>query len=714
MRRRGAVWLAWGICGIPLVLAVLIWLLNTKNAAWANEPEPLGISPLFAAGVLLVFSIPAALIVSRQPRNPIGWLLAAIGYGVGVADFASEYGFYTVLTAPGALPAAIPVLWLGNALGLWLTLASVPLLLLLFPDGRLPSRGWRPVAWATLATLTISRAAGVLDPRTRNLGGDPRLPENPTGIHGWETTLGTVQALSGLLFLAFLFVSLTAVGVRFRRAAGVERQQLKWFAYGALALVLTFIGFNLLSSVGLFVLILLGFGVFTGCVAVAMLRYRLYDIDQLITRTVVYGLLTVLATAVYLAIVVGIGTLVGSRGKPNLFLTIVATAVIAVAFQPARDRSRRLANRLVYGKRATPYEVLSGFSRGMARASTDDSLQRMACLVVEATGAVQATVWLRLGEVLQPQASWPQTGPSPQPIALEGRGVEEALAEIQPRSRSFPVGTEEEVLGALTVTVSPREPLTLAGEKLVTDLATQTGLGLRFQRVKERALFARVLASFLPPEVAELVEASPSALSLREELEATIVFSDIRGFSSLAERLPPRQVAEVVGRHLAAMVEVVTSHGGVLDKFAGDAVMAVFGAPRPTQDHAQRALACAAAMQRRQLALNDEAEQAGLPTSQIGIGINTGTVVAGTLGGPGRLDYTVLGDAVNIAQRLQSEAVGGEILASAMTVQQSGTDRAEPAGFKHLKGREHPVEVYRIRWVDTSTAQRSGETAHAE
>ena len=151
------------------------------------------------------------------------------------------------------------------------------------------------------------------------------------------------------------------------------------------------------------------------------------------------------------------------------------------------------------------------------------------------------------------------------------------------------------------MTVSPREPLTPASEKLITDLAAQTGLGLRFQRMKERALFARALASFLPPEVADLVEASPSALSLREELEATILFSDIRGFSSLAERLPPREVAEVVGRHLAAMVEVVTSNGGVLDKFAGDAVMAVFGAPRPAADHAQRALACAAAMQRRQV-----------------------------------------------------------------------------------------------------------------
>ena len=107
-------------------------------------------------------------------------------------------------------------------------------------------------------------------------------------------------------------------------------------------------------------------------------------------------------------------------------------------------------------------------------------------------------------------------------------------------------------------------------------------------------------------------------------------------------------------------------------------------------------------------------EHAGLPAFQIGIGINTGTVIAGTLGGPGRLDYTVLGDAVNIAQRLQSEAVGGEILAAAVTVRQAGTDRAEPVGRKRLKGRQELVEVYRIRWLDVPTAQQPGETAYAE
>ena len=130
--------------------------------------------------------------------------------------------------------------------------------------------------------------------------------------------------------------------------------------------------------------------------------------------------------------------------------------------------------------------------------------------------------------------------------------------------------------------------------------------------------------------------------------------------------------------------------------------MAVFGAPREAADHARRALACAAAMQRRQVILNADADRLDLPSFEIGIGVNTGIVIAGTLGGPGRLDYTVLGDPVNIAQRLQATAVGGEILATAATVREAGADQAEPVGLKQLKGRQEPVATYRIRWDQTS------------
>jgi class 3 adenylate cyclase len=664
------------------------------------------------AGALVAFPAVGALVAARQPRNPIGWQLLAVGALFMSQVVADAYAFYALATAPGSLPGGLVVAWLQALAFAPIIWVLVILLPLYFPTGRLLSPRWRLVAWAGAAFMILAIVGNGLLPNTVEVS-RIGVVRNPFAVPSATQVLGLLNTLSTVLLLPSIGGAVAAVVVRFRRASGAERAQLKWFLYAAALTPLPFVAYSLSPRISNVLFAVIG-PLVPLSVGIAILRYRLYDIDLLITRTVVYGLLTAMVTVVYLAVVVGIGTLVGSRGKPNLFLSIVATALVAAAIQPARERSRRLANRLVYGKRATPYEILSEYSRPTAGASTDGSLQRLARLVVEATGAVQATVWLRLGDALQPQASWPQTTPAPQSVALAGRGVEQALLATQPKSRAFAVGHEDELLGALTLTVSPAEPLTPAGEKLIGDLAAQTGLGLQFERVKERALFARALASFLPPEVAELVETSPAALALREELEATIVFSDIRGFSTLAERLPPRQVAEVVGRHLTAMVEVVTGHGGVLDKFAGDAVMAVFGAPRPAEDHARRALGCAVAMQRRQAALNDEAASAGLPAFQIGIGVNTGTVIAGTLGGAGRLDYTVLGDAVNVAQRLQSEAGGGEILAAAVTVRQSGTDRAEPVGRKRLKGRQHLVDVYRIRWVDTPTAEQPGPTAYAE
>jgi class 3 adenylate cyclase/cytochrome b subunit of formate dehydrogenase len=720
MKRRWLLRLAWALWGFVVASLAVDMLVAVVD--WAGTAAHGGVFIFVAfTAFVLAFSTVGVLIVTRQPGNPVGWLLSACAVGYALAGLTQTYAGYGLAARPNVFPGATLADWAASWMFLTGAGPAATFLLLLFPTGKLLSRRWRAVGWLAGAGMALIVVSTALAPGP--IGGDRQAPANPVGIPGREQALRVAATVGGVALSIAIFGSVVSLIVRFRRARLVERQQLKWLSYAAVLVgVAVLVGqlvFTVWGSTPLTTNVVNA--VTTGSLAcvpvavgIAILRYRLYDIDYLISRTLSYALLTGVITAVYLAVVVVIGTLIGSRGKPNLPLIIVGTAVVAVAIQPARERSRQVANRLVYGKRATPYEILSEFSRGMAGASTDDSLLRMARLVVEATGAVKATVWLRLGDMLQPQAAWPQAGPLPEPIALEGRDLEEALVVPEARGHAFPVAYEDELLGALTVTTSPSEPLTLGGEQLIADLATRTGLGLRFERMKERALFARALASFLPPEVAELVEASPSALSLREELEATILFSDIRGFSTLAERLPPREVAEVVGRHLTAMVEVVTSHGGVLDKFAGDAVMAVFGAPRPTQDHAQRALGCAVAMQRRQATLNGDAERGGLPVFQIGIGVNTGTVIAGTLGGPGRLDYTVLGDAVNVAQRLQSEAVGGEILASAITVGQAGTDRAEPVGLKHLKGRQELVDVYRIRWADTPTARPSGETAYAE
>jgi class 3 adenylate cyclase/ActR/RegA family two-component response regulator len=206
---------------------------------------------------------------------------------------------------------------------------------------------------------------------------------------------------------------------------------------------------------------------------------------------------------------------------------------------------------------------------------------------------------------------------------------------------------------------------------------------------------AATLSSYVPRRVAEMLAAGEVG---QEELEVTVLFSDIRGFSTMAERLSARDIAQIVGRHLSAMAEIVVQHGGTIDKFQGDAVMAVFGAPDPLPDHAERALRCAISMQRRQAELNGEGWGSEMAEGlHIGVGVNTGQVVAGAVGGGGRLEYTVIGDAVNIAQRLQSEAEGGEIVASASTVAAAPGIEAEPVGARMVKGREEPVEVYRVR-----------------
>jgi adenylate cyclase len=215
--------------------------------------------------------------------------------------------------------------------------------------------------------------------------------------------------------------------------------------------------------------------------------------------------------------------------------------------------------------------------------------------------------------------------------------------------------------------------------------------------VVEQTASRKTLASFVPSQLADRLAAQPDSPIEPQECEVTVLFSDIRGFSTLAERLGAREVATVVGKHLSAMAEVVAAHGGTIDKFQGDAVMAIFGAPEPQPDHAERALRCAIAMQARQGELNDEGwDVEDLPTLGVGIGVNTGLVIAGTVGGGGRLEYTVVGDAVNVASRLQSEAEGGEIVAAASTVAAAPSVACESIGPRQVKGREEPVEVFRV------------------
>jgi signal transduction histidine kinase len=271
---------------------------------------------------------------------------------------------------------------------------------------------------------------------------------------------------------------------RYRKAESDVRHQIKWIA-AAFVLVVLGLPVGLAApalppglpadAVGnLTQVLLLAIPIAIG---VALFKYRLYDIDNVISRALVYGALAAFITAVYVGIVVGIGALIGN-GAPNLVLSIIATAIVAVAFQPLRERLNRIANRLVYGRRATPYEILSQFSERVAETyAADEALPLMARVLAEGTGAEHAIVWLRSGSSLRPAAAWPGTDGAdnaPEPVSVLGQLLPELPAET-----AVPVIHQGELLGALTVSKRAGETLTPVEQKLLDDLGHQAGLVLK-------------------------------------------------------------------------------------------------------------------------------------------------------------------------------------------------------------------------------------------
>ena len=274
--------------------------------------------------------------------------------------------------------------------------------------------------------------------------------------------------------------------VRFRRSEAVVRKQIEWLAYAAAVVVAGIIVTVLLSlgpptetltnySNGIGSLALASVPVAMG---VAILTRRLYDIDVIVNKTVVYLSLAAFITAVYIALVVGIGQAIGQQGRAGFGLSVLATAVVAVAFQPVRERVQHLANRLVYGKRATPYEALSAFADQIgATVPADELLPHLARVLAEATGAVWTQVWLADGGRLRPEAACPvgnPVQPPPQPIALPPRG----LPDLPGATTAFEVSHGGERLGALTLAKRPGEALTPIERRLAAQLAAQAGLVL--------------------------------------------------------------------------------------------------------------------------------------------------------------------------------------------------------------------------------------------
>ncbi len=477
MTPRTAPRLAWsiGTVSIALMTGALVLTFIDRNVALPASASSAqwNFSNVLSDMVNLLVPTLGIVLASRRPQNPIGWLFLAAGFTLGISGFATSYGLHALVSDPGSLPAGRALAWIGSWVGL-IPLGVLAFLFLLFPTGHLRSDRWRPVAWlvgGAFALVTVS-----------NLIFATLAWKNPFS----QPSSGSIflgLLLFALPLIAALAASLVALVARFRRSVGDERQQLKWFVTAAALVVATFIASFFTSSSNsssppavISVLQSLAFVFLWTAIAIAILKYRLYDIDVVINKTLVYGLLAAFFTAVYVAVVVGLGTAIGSTHNP--FLTLLAAAVIALAFNPVRERAKRLADRVVYGKRATPYEVLSEFSERMAGTyALDDILPRMARVLAEGTGG-RAEIWLKVGRVVRSVALWPtERRPDGSPTELEIVGGE--LPNFTGSSKATAVIHQGELLGAITVTKPPNDPLRPAEDKLIDDLAAQAGLVLR-------------------------------------------------------------------------------------------------------------------------------------------------------------------------------------------------------------------------------------------
>jgi len=468
-------------CGVSVLISLVLVALDWRVI---KSPDNALLSSFLSAAVIAPLGV---LIVSRRPRHAIGWLLIVVAV-VQAISLVTTFG-----AIRARLSGAQSTGWVEwpAFVGGWTAFMSLCVLIvvaLLFPDGRLPSRRWRWVGRVVVTYLVAVLIGTLFSGGTNQLA--PGLPSIPAPLAfapfvGFGGGTGSTP-LDALWLGLPLVICAAAVALitRLRRSIGREREQLKWFVYITGVLAVTVILSFLLSNARPVWIATVSSDALTygflvalpGTIGVAIVGYGLYDIDVFISRALVYGSLAVFITAVYVGIAVGIGTLVGSGGKPNLALSILATAIVAIGFQPVRERVQKIANRLVYGERATPYEVLSEFSGRVAETyAADEVLPRMARVLRDGTGAESATVWLRGAAELRPAATFPLAAQSPGALPI----IDGTLERLPDATHAVEVRHQGELLGALSVDKRRGESLNPIEQKLVDDLAHQAGLVLK-------------------------------------------------------------------------------------------------------------------------------------------------------------------------------------------------------------------------------------------
>jgi hypothetical protein len=403
LSRRAASCLAWSLCALCVALAVASLILGLLNGRTLAE--------IFIAGNITFatwigsFSVIGALIVSHRPENPIGWFFLAVGFFYGLLSAADQYAIYALLTNPGALPLGAEASWLGKwiwAPGLGLIVVFLPLL---FPDGHPPSHRWRPVGWLGGASIGLAVVSSMI----------VLWPERgPALVTGDESPSRVAYVLVDFIAVPMMLVAglgaVISLFARFRRARGDERQQIKWFATAAalsLVWIIVFghiVGELLSAGDGLpevtlplsGLLVIPSIPIATG---IAILRYRLYDIDLLINRTLVYGSLTVMLGLLYFGGVATtqaiFGTLTGQEEQPQLAV-VVSTLAITALFMPLRRRIRSFIDRRFYRSKYDARKTLEAFSTQLRDETDLDTLgDELMNAVQETMQPAHVSLWLR-------------------------------------------------------------------------------------------------------------------------------------------------------------------------------------------------------------------------------------------------------------------------------------------------------------------------------
>jgi signal transduction histidine kinase len=485
---RVAPWVLYGVMLVLLLVAVSLTAVNSSFEIFVAV----------AVLMMLGYGTVGALIASRGRGGPLGWLMLTIGIGFVLAGLTDELLTYAHQTDPAAsIPFIGVAAWLSNWV-FFLVAAPIVLIVLLFPTGSPPSARWRPLEVAIMAVTGVGILASMVRPGS--IDSDSVDVANPIGVQALGRVADITLGVVGAGLLAAAVASVVGLVIRFRRARGDERQQIRWLAYLAvLAVVLVAAGFTSGIAAGpaqsplndafwLALLICVGVA-FPIAIGLAIFKNRLYDLDLVVKKTVLYAIVALLLVGLFLlsAALLG-GALI--EADPA---TIVASLVLGFAFWPATRLARRLADRIVYGGRATPYEVLTDFSHRVAGSyAAEDVLPRMARILADAVGASLAIVWLRVGPELRPAGLSSADERIPEVVPIH----EDSLP-VLPGDSAVEVLDQGSLLGALTVSMPANDPMNPSKERLVRDLASQAGLVLRNVRLIEelRASRQRLVAA---------------------------------------------------------------------------------------------------------------------------------------------------------------------------------------------------------------------------